>query len=89
MKTDSDPHGWRIAGLVVFLALALTAGAYAIHTRVYCDPRHPECRKIGPAAQEHAADSHAADTHAPAPAGAADHKEHGDSAASKAKSGGH
>ena len=57
MKTDSDPHGWRIAAFVVLLALALTAGAYTIHTKVHCDPRHPECMKIAPA-PEHAAPTH-------------------------------
>jgi hypothetical protein len=54
MKTDSDPNGWRIAGLTIALAAALAAGAYTIHIKTFCDPRHPACEKIGPATNSHA-----------------------------------
>ena len=55
MKTDSDPHGWRIAALVVLLALTLVAGAHYIHTKVYCNPAHPSCIKSKAAPESHAA----------------------------------
>jgi hypothetical protein len=63
MKQDSDPHGWRSAAFIVVLALALTAGAYAIHAKTFCDPIDPTCRKIGPAAVDHGTDAaHGADS---------------------------
>ena len=103
MSKTSDPKGWGIAALVVGLAIALTGGAYAIHLKTFCDPRHPTCVKIGPAAPHgeahgaatHGDASHAKDAHPAAPGDTAKHADdHGKSdssktATGKGKSGGH
>jgi hypothetical protein len=67
--------------MIVVLALALTGAAYAIHVATFCDPRHPECMKIGPA-ETHAAEAHG-ETHGAAPAGAAEHTQHAPAPAGK------
>jgi hypothetical protein len=42
-STAAQPRGWGVAAFIVALAVACAVGAYAIHVKTYCDPRHPEC----------------------------------------------
>ena len=96
MKQDSDPQGWRIAALVVLLAVTLTASAYYIHTQIYCDPAHPTCTKAISAAEPHSAtETHAAPHEGATPATGGEHvapadggHKMPDSAGSHVKSGG-